>query len=88
MKNITKVPTRIMNRGTAIIRQESCPSLSAGILYQKCQENSMASLPQNTVISTKRGTGSMKVSEYPKVKSNPPNWGFIVTSRGTAIRKN
>ena len=88
MKNITKEPTRTTNRGTSTIRREACPSDSAGVLYQKCQENSMVSLPPNTVISTKRGTGSMKVSEYPKVESNLPNWGFIVTSRGTATRRN
>ena len=80
--------TRISNRGTSTIRREACPSDSAGVLYQKCQENSITSLPPKMVISTKRGTGSMKVSEYPKVKSNLPNWGFIVTSRGTATRKN
>ncbi len=47
----------------------------------------MSSLPPETVISTKRGTGSMKVSEYPKVVSNLPNWGFITTARGTGTRK-
>ena len=88
MKNITKEPTRTTNRGTSTIRREACPSDSAGALYQKCQVKSMSLLPPNTVISTKRGTGSMKVSEYPKVESNLPNWGFIVTSRGTATRRN
>ncbi len=47
----------------------------------------MASLPENTVISTKRGTSTMKVSEYPKVESNVLNWGFITTARGTATRR-
>ena len=88
MKNITIEPTRTTNRGTSTIRREACPSDSAGALYQKCQANSMASLPPGTIISTKRGTVSMKVSEYPKVESNLPNWGFIVTSRGTATRRN
>jgi len=78
--------TRIVNRGTLVLR-EACPSSSAGVLYQKCQENSMASLPRNTVISTKRGTSRMKASDYPKVVSNLPNWGFITTARGTATRK-
>ncbi len=80
--------TRIVNRGTSTIRREACPSASAGVLYQKCQEKSMTLLPPKTVMSTKRGTGSIKVSEYPKVESNLPNWGFIVTSRGTATRRN
>ncbi len=78
---------RIMNRGTSVLELEACPSSSAGVLYQKCQEKSMASLPPKTVISTKRGTDRMKVSEYPKVESNFPNWGFITTARGTGIRK-
>ncbi len=78
--------TRIMNRGTQLIYRESCPSNLAGVLYQKCQENSMASLPPGTIISTKRGTSRMKVSDYPKVESSLPNWGFITTARGTAVR--
>ncbi len=79
--------TRITNRGTSVLNRENCPPNSAGALYQKCQENSMASLPRNTVISTKRGTSRMKASDYPKVESNPPNWGFITTARGTATRR-
>ncbi len=76
--------TRIINRGTTVLNLETCPPNSAGALYQKCQQDSMASLPPKTIISTKRGTSSMKASEYPKVKSNLPNWGFITTARGTA----
>jgi len=79
--------TRIMNRGTKLLYRESCPPTSAGVLFQKCQQESIASLPENTVISTKRGTSSMKASEYPKVKNNLPNWGFITTCRGTATRR-
>lgn len=76
-----------MNRGTSVLKRKTCPPSSAGVLYQKCQQKSMASLPADTVISTQRGTSSMKVSEYPEVNSNLPNWGFITTSRGTAIRR-
>ncbi len=79
--------TRIINRGTTVLNRETCPTDSAGALYQKCQQDSMASLPPETVISTKRGTGRMKASEYPKVESNPPNWGFITTARGTSRRR-
>ena len=78
---------RTMNRGTLVIELEACPPSSAGVLYQKCQEKSMSSLPPETVISTNRGTGRMKVSEYPKVASSLPNWGFITTARGTGTRK-
>ncbi len=47
----------------------------------------MSSLPPETVISIKSGTGTIKSSNYPKVKNNPPNWGFITTQRGTARSK-
>ncbi len=79
--------TRITNRGTTVLNRETCPTDSAGLLYQKCQQDSMASLPPDTVISTKRGTSRMKASEYPKVESNLPNWGFITTARGTSRRR-
>jgi len=80
--------TRIMNRGTKLLYRESCPPNSAGLLFKKCQEKSLASLPQGTILSTKRGTSSMKVADYPKVDNKLPNWGFIITARGTsAYRK-
>ena len=79
--------TRITNRGTTVLTRETCPSDSAGTLYQKCQQDNMTSLPSKTIISIKRGTSSMKASEYPKVESSLPNWGFITTARGTARRK-
>ncbi len=78
--------TRMMNRGTKLLYRESCPPNSTGLLYQKCQENSMVSLPPGTIISTKRGTSRMKVADYPKVDNTVPNWGFITTARGTAVR--
>ena len=79
--------TRIINRGTTVLNLETCPTDSAGVLYQKCQQDSMTSLPPDTVISTKRGTSRIKASEYPKVESNLPNWGFITTARGTSRRR-
>jgi len=78
---------RIINRGTFVIKLEACPGSSVGALYQMCQEKSMSSLPTETIISIKRGTGTMKAANYPKVKNNPPNWGFITTARGTARSK-
>ena len=79
--------TRITNRGTTVLNSETCPPNSAGVLYQKCQEKSMASLPPGTTLSTKRGTSRMKVSDYPKVDNSLPNWGFITTARGTTTRR-
>jgi len=78
--------TTIVNRGTLAIKLEACPSKSAGVLFQKCQAESMTTLPPTTVISTKRGTARMIVSEYPKVESKIPNWGVISVARGTGVR--
>jgi len=87
MQKLSVMTTKIINRGTTVLNLETCPSDSAGVLYQKCQQDSMTSLPPKTIISIKRGTGSMRASEYPKVESNLPNWGFITTARGTARSK-
>ncbi len=76
-----------INRGTTQIQVNSCPVKTTGILFQKCQVDHMATLPPTTVLSTRRGTTTMKVSEYPKINSKTPNWGFIITSRGTGVRK-
>ena len=84
MQKLSVMTTKIINRGTTVLNLETCPPGSAGVLYQKCQQDSMTSLPPKTIISIKRGTGSMRASEYPKVESNLPNWGFITTARGTA----
>ncbi len=43
----SSMTNRIMNRGTSVLELEACPSSSAGVLYQKCQEKSMSSLPEN-----------------------------------------
>ena len=80
------ITTRI-NRGTSIVQLDVCPIKTSGVLFQKCQTESMASLPRTTILSTKRGTRTMRVSEYPKVDVNTPNWGFITTCRGTSVRK-
>jgi len=78
---------RIINRGTCTVELEACPSSSAGALYQKCQQESMLTLPATMILSTKRGTSSMRVSQYPKVESKTSNWGFITSARGTTSRR-
>ena len=78
---------RTMNRGTSVITLEACPTESAGVLFQKCQAKSMATLPPTTTLSTKRGTAKMSASQYPKVESKIPNWGVISVARGTRVRK-
>ncbi len=80
------INTRI-NRGTTTVQLDVCPPKTTGILFQKCQTESLASLPPTTILTIKRGTATMRVSEYPKVERTTPNWGFITTSRGTRVRK-
>ncbi|MGI9566128.1 MAG: hypothetical protein ACR2LL_03825 [Nitrosopumilus sp.] len=75
------------NRGMSVVKLDVCPSKTTGILFQKCQTDGMASLPQTTVLSTKRGTATMRVSEYPKIESKTPNWGFVTVAKGTETRK-
>ncbi len=79
--------TRTMNRGTTVVTFEACPSKSAGVLFQKCQSESLATLPPTTTLSTKRGTAKMTASQYPKVESKIPNWGVISVARGTRVRQ-
>ncbi len=81
---MTKVKT---NRGTSQIQVDVCPTKFGGVLFQKCQTESLASLPQSTMLSVRRGTGVLRVSDYPKVDVNTPNWGFVITCRGTGVRK-
>ncbi len=59
----------------------------AGELFIKHQERMMASLPADTIISTKRGTVGIKASMYPKTQRKNLIGGLrISTARGTAVR--
>ena len=75
------------NRGMSIVKLDVCPSKTTGILFQKCQANNMASLPRTMMLSIKRGTAVMRVSEYPKIESKIPNWGVVTVTRGTRAEK-
>lgn len=76
-----------INRGTSKLQLDVCPSKFGGVLFQKCQTESLRALPPTTILSIKRGTAVMKVSEYPKIDSRTPNWGFVSSCRGTRVRK-
>ncbi len=76
-----------MNKGTQSLQLEVGLPNWSGELFNTYQEEHMASLPTNTIISTKRGTVGMRASEYPKSKRNPiPVGTRIISARGTAIR--
>ncbi len=59
----------------------------AGELFKEYEERMMASLPQETIISTHRGTRGIKASMYPKTQRTNSISGLrISTARGTAVR--
>ncbi len=76
-----------VNKGTQSLQLEVGLPNWSGELFKTYQEERMASLPTNTIISTKRGTAGVRSSVYPKSKYAPLPVGMRISSaRGTAIR--
>ena len=74
-------------KGTQVLTLEIGLPNWSGELFKQYQEEKMASLPTNTIISTKRGTVGIRASEYPKSIRKPiPVGTRIISARGTAIR--
>jgi len=75
------------NKGTqTLLLEVGLPNWS-GELFNEYQEKKMASLPATTIISTKRGTGGIKASVYPKSQRKFQTKGLKISSaRGTKIR--
>ncbi len=73
-------------KGTQTLQVEVGIPNWSGDLFLTHQEEKMATLPTNTIITTKRGTVGKKVSEYPKSERKLPSRLRISTARGTAIR--
>ncbi len=76
----------LTHRGTQVLELEVALPNWAGELFREYQAEKMASLPTNTIISTKRGTIGIKASEYPKSERKLPSRLRICCARGTAIR--
>ena len=77
----------LTHRGTQVLELEVGLPNWAGELFRKYQAEKMASLPQETIISTKRGTCGIKASTYPKTQRKNLISGLRISSaRGTAIR--
>ncbi len=75
------------NKGTQSLQLEVSPPNWSGELFKTHQEEHMASLPTNTIISTKRGTFGVRSSMYLKSRHTPIPVGTRISSaRGTAIR--
>jgi len=76
-----------VNKGTQSLQLEVGLSNWSGELFKTYQEEQMALLPPNTIISTKRGTAGIRSSRYLKSRRTPiPVGTRIISARGTAIR--
>ncbi len=76
-----------MNKGTQSLQLEVGLPNWSGVLFKTYQEEQMASLPTNTIISTKRGTAGVHSSRYLKSRHTPIPVGTRISSaRGTTIR--
>ena len=77
----------LTHRGTQVLELEVGLPNWAGELFREYQAEKMASLPQETIISTKRGTRRIKASMYPKTQRKNLISGLRISSaRGTAVR--
>jgi len=72
-------------KGTQTLQVEVGIPNWSGDLFLAHQEEKMAALPTNTIITTKRGTVGINVSEYPKSRRRLPSRLRISSARGTKI---
>ena len=80
----TKIVT---DKGTSVHEGELKPSYWVGELYRESKKKKMSLVPYGTVLSIRRGTSTMKISEYPQVPKIASLKGFVIsTARGTATR--
>jgi hypothetical protein len=76
-----------VNKGTQSLLLEVGHPNWSGELFTTHHEEQMASIPINTIISTKRGTTGIRLSGYLKSRRKPiPVGTRIISARGTAIR--
>jgi len=80
----TKIVT---DKGTSVHEGELKLSHWAGELYREDQKKKMSLVPYGTMLSIRRGTSTMKISEFPHVPKITALKGFVIsTARGTATR--
>jgi hypothetical protein len=74
-------------RGTATREEEHTEPKWSGEAYLSHQKIVMSSLPPETKILTKRGTGFVKASEYVYPVPKTPAYRIVIsTCRGTSTR--
>ncbi len=76
-----------VNKGTQSLQLEVGLPDWSGELFKTYHGEHMASIPTNTIISTKRGTKGVRSSGYLKSRRRSTPVGTrIIYARGTAIR--
>ena len=75
----------VVQRGTQTLELEVDPPNWAGELFKVYQEEKMALLPANSIISIEHGTSGVEASKYPKSRYKLPNKLRISSARGTKI---
>ena len=76
-----------IERGTATREEEHTKPVWSGEAYLGYQKMVMSSLPPETKILTKRGTGVIRSSDYVMPIPKLPMHGIVIsTSRGTSTR--
>ena len=77
----------VLEKGTTIKECEDPVSIWSGESFLGYQKRNMVSLPRDLIISTRRGTGSIKVSEYLPTRAKMPTGGCVISiGRGTGTR--
>lgn len=77
----------LSGRGTKIIEGEFEESIWAGEKYQESQIKATICLPKELSLSRRKGTGFLKIKEYPEIRKMSSRKGLaVITGRGTGIR--
>jgi hypothetical protein len=76
----------VIERGTATATLPKVYSIWSGQSFLEYQKKKMSSLPAKLAFSSKRGTSSIKLSDYTIVDRLPTKGFVISTARGTATR--
>jgi hypothetical protein len=77
----------VTQKGTIVHNIEPIPVKWAGDGYYEEQKMKMRSVPPDTTLCVRRGTKSIKISEYPKTGKTIFRKRIVLsTSRGTATR--
>ncbi|MEW6043024.1 MAG: hypothetical protein AB1608_02065 [Thermoproteota archaeon] len=77
----------ITHKGVLVRQAELTPPKWAGDPYREEQKRVMSAIPPDTTLCVKRGTKSIKISEYPKTEKAIFLKKIVLsTARGTGTR--